>query len=668
MSDIVLPPKYYLDHFEEFIREVKKHHSPLMEERHHLYLADYDKLVNDSKCLLIRMINRSGKIFDKSSLIYEEIEAYNWEELRELNLVRSLEEQDLLDYLNWLKKDDFKKILLNANIPFKKSASREELLTLALNLNYSLSDLGGLDHMVVLNRHEEIDYLLFLYFGKLQNKLILPTLRDLGIRQSNKKGKFVAKFQNKEEAFTQYFYAHLKQQKRVFTLEEIETWPTAHLVETKSLREELLLKSAQKTEDPNIALSILKLCQDYPATTHRARLLHQLGFVDECLLELERMMDDPNNDEELLFAEDFLQRKYQKKRLSLLTETLRNAESLSIDESFYRHPEFGVLAHYENGHFAENYLWNTLFWTFFQEQLEDSAHSEFDYAPPELVEKTFFAKHEETIFHKFKTTSKEDLKALFAEDEILLDFIEFTDLDKIFQMLAYMAQDFYGRSSGFPDLFIIENNEVSFIEVKAEGDSLRPSQIKQMRQLEKVGFKVKVLQVNYKLNPQQTYVVVDLETTGSLSSWNRVTEIGAVKIQNGQVIDTFQTLINPERSIPQSIQELTGITNEMVKDAPTFSGIVEKFLDFMDGSIFVAHNAGFDYGFIQNEFARLEERFVMPYICTKAWMRKYYPGLPSYGLKNLCQTFNISLESHHRALCDATAAAHLLNLINQKRS
>ncbi|WP_408095691.1 exonuclease domain-containing protein [Peredibacter sp. HCB2-198] len=668
MSDIVLPPKYYLDHFEEFIHEVKKHHSSLMEEHHHLYLADYEKLTNDSKCLLIRMINRSGKIFEKSSLVYEEIESYDWDELARLNLIRELKEQDLPDFLNWLKKDDFKKILSKASVPFRKSASREELLSLTLNLNCTLKELGPLERIVVLNRQEEIDYLLFLYFGKLQNKLILPTLRDLGIRQSNKKGKFVAKFKNKEEAFTQYFYAHLKQLKRVFTLEEIETWPPAILVETKSLREELLLKSAQKTEDPTTALSILKLCKDYPATTYRARLLHQLGFTDECLLELERMMDDPNNDEELLFAEDFLQRKYQKKRLSLLTETLRNAESLSIDESFYRHPEFGVLAHYESGHFAENYLWNTLFWTFFEEELEAGGHSEFDYAPPELVEKTFLTKHEASIFNKFETTTKEDLKALFAEDDIILDFIEFAELDKIFKMLVYMAQDFYGRNSGFPDLFIIENNEVSFIEVKAEGDSLRPSQIKQMRQLEKVGFKVKVLQVNYKLNPEQIYVVVDLETTGSLSSWNRVTEIGAVKIQNGQVIDTFQTLVNPERSIPQSIQEFTGITNEMVKNAPTFSEIMEKFLEFLDGSIFVAHNAGFDYGFIQNEFARLEERFVMPYICTKAWMRKYYPGLESYGLKNLCQTFNIELTNHHRALSDATAAAQLLNLINQRRS
>src|SRR5690606_36997389 len=118
-------------------------------------------------------------------------------------------------------------------------------------------------------------------------------------------------------------------------------------------------------------------------------------------------------------------------------------------------------------------------------------------------------------------------------------------------VLIYMAQDYYNRNSGFPDLFIIQDKKIQFIEVKAEGDSIKNSQIKQMRLLENTGFMVKVLQVFYRFNENQSYVIVDLETTGTLSSYNRITEIGAVKMKGNEIIGTFQTLINPQKSIPR---------------------------------------------------------------------------------------------------------------------
>jgi DNA polymerase-3 subunit epsilon len=87
----------------------------------------------------------------------------------------------------------------------------------------------------------------------------------------------------------------------------------------------------------------------------------------------------------------------------------------------------------------------------------------------------------------------------------------------------------------------------------------------------------------------------------------------------------------------------------------------------MEGTIFAAHNVNFDYGFIASEFRRLGRRFRYPKICTCASMRKLYPGYRSYSLKNLCREFDIDLKDHHRALCDAKAAAELLKLINLKR-
>ena len=105
----------------------------------------------------------------------------------------------------------------------------------------------------------------------------------------------------------------------------------------------------------------------------------------------------------------------------------------------------------------------------------------------------------------------------------------------------------------------------------------------------------------------------------------------------------------------------------MVVDAPLFCEVVDNLDAFIQGSIFVAHNVSFDYGFFQAEYARLERKFRMPKLCTVREMRKYYPGLHSYSLGNLCKEFGIELVSHHRALCDAKAAAELLLMVNERK-
>ena len=146
-----------------------------------------------------------------------------------------------------------------------------------------------------------------------------------------------------------------------------------------------------------------------------------------------------------------------------------------------------------------------------------------------------------------------------------------------------------------------------------------------------------------------------------------MTEIGAVKVRDGEVVDRFQTLLNPQRTIPPGITRLTGISPAMVEDAPYFADVADAFETFMADAIFVAHNVEFDYGFIAGEFARIGRKFRYPKLCTCASMRKLYPGRRSYSLASLCRDFDISLKQHHRALCDAEAAAELLLLINEKR-
>jgi DNA polymerase-3 subunit epsilon len=133
-----------------------------------------------------------------------------------------------------------------------------------------------------------------------------------------------------------------------------------------------------------------------------------------------------------------------------------------------------------------------------------------------------------------------------------------------------------------------------------------------------------------------------------------------LKVRNHQVVDEWHSLVNPQRPIPAKIV-LTGITNQMVRDAPVFHEVADSFMAFMGDGIFVAHNVNFDYGFLSFEYQRLERRFRFPKLCTCGGMRRRYPGHKSYGLGKLCAIYGIELEDHHRALCDTRAAARLLN-------
>ena len=119
-----------------------------------------------------------------------------------------------------------------------------------------------------------------------------------------------------------------------------------------------------------------------------------------------------------------------------------------------------------------------------------------------------------------------------------------------------------------------------------------------------------------------TFAIVDIETTGGSAHWHKITEI-AIFLHNGkQVIDSYQTLINPQRTIPANITALTGITNAMVSNAPTFEDVAEIIYEFTKDSIFVAHNVNFDYSFIKKEFEHLGVNFSRKRLCTVRLARK----------------------------------------------
>lgn len=157
----------------------------------------------------------------------------------------------------------------------------------------------------------------------------------------------------------------------------------------------------------------------------------------------------------------------------------------------------------------------------------------------------------------------------------------------------------------------------------------------------------------------QEFVVFDLETTGLSNTNDRITEIGAVKIRDFEIVDRFSCFVNPERDIPLKIQELTGISAEMVKDAPTIEQALPDFLSFARDSILVAHNADFDIGFVRESCKRIGLEFESPYVDTLRLAKALLPQLKRYKLDVIAKNMGISLNNHHRAIDDAEATARI---------
>ncbi|MEY2799544.1 MAG: hypothetical protein RI934_532, partial [Bacteroidota bacterium] len=164
------------------------------------------------------------------------------------------------------------------------------------------------------------------------------------------------------------------------------------------------------------------------------------------------------------------------------------------------------------------------------------------------------------------------------------------------------------------------------------------------------------------------YAIIDIETTGGSPSYSKITEIAIILHDGQKVIEEFCTLVNPECSIPYQITQLTGISNDMVRDAPPFYEVAKKIIELTKDAVFVAHNVNFDYNFVKAAFKELGYDYHRNTLCTVRMSRHAFPGFPSYSLGKLCDSLNIQLSNRHRALGDAKATAILFDRIIQSNS
>jgi len=165
-----------------------------------------------------------------------------------------------------------------------------------------------------------------------------------------------------------------------------------------------------------------------------------------------------------------------------------------------------------------------------------------------------------------------------------------------------------------------------------------------------------------RLLPETDFIVVDVEATGSKLLPSRIIEIGAYHVTGGRIVGSFERLLNPEAPIPPFITGLTGISDELVKDAPVFSDVADEWLDFVGDGVLVAHNAPFDLRVLNHEIGRTfpGQRMANISLCTIALARHFVPGLRRYRLDAVADHFGIGIAARHRAGSDALATAEIL--------
>ena len=159
---------------------------------------------------------------------------------------------------------------------------------------------------------------------------------------------------------------------------------------------------------------------------------------------------------------------------------------------------------------------------------------------------------------------------------------------------------------------------------------------------------------------REPFVCIDTETTGLKPDRDRLIEVGLVRIEEGKEVDRYQTLLQPGISLPAIITDITGITDEDLLDAPRFQDVAEEIASFLDGALFVAHNAEFDYGFLKYEFARVDIDLSLSRLCTVRLSRMLYPEHRRHDLSSIIERYRFPIESRHRAFDDALIVWKLL--------
>lgn len=459
---IELPPKYYLTYFQYLIDFVKKKYQHILNETEQQFLADFEALTENEKCLFIRFCNRTGFFFRTEKLKYVEIENIpeSLNGLIDKGFIESLSENHLseaAEVLDIFSKSELIELakMLNLETRGKASLKKEEVLDWLLavgnweDMIYLLNsedyaNIHGLPHSLVkVVKQTEVQMLKFLFFGSRHGDMTEFVTRDLGFQSYEKfdEDKMVAYFQTRQEVEDKLKVSLAREDFYLMQQADIEIldiynwfmdWTEMHRKElseiailtygTFSLRVALYLEKKKALDE---ALIIFRLTEESPSRERQVRILDKQKNREEAKALCELILAEPQNATEQFFAEDYLNRieaiLLKKKSKKAVTQQLHNSDSITIAATWKRQVEFGVIDYYQNrgmkAEFTENHLWRSLFGLLFWDIIFDTdslaIHHPLQRSPSDLFKPTFFEKRKEKMEERLKMLEDEDATIVY---------------------------------------------------------------------------------------------------------------------------------------------------------------------------------------------------------------------------------------------------------------
>lgn len=528
-APVVLPPDYYLQHFAEFLLRIEAQYAGLLGPAEWQFIAAYRALSPGAQRLWLRMLSRKGTVFALTDLQYSEISDQRAATMQLLDSGFAARPAQQADLANWLLKANKQQLTdllhvgleqgLLAQLP-KKSADKATLQQAVTDADLLQPQwLAQSGDWLALRQTEPLQYLLFLFFGRIETDLSAFTLRDLGVmatgglrsstmsadsEQSAGEPLYLARFLDVATAQAAYAYARLKAHLRealprknsLLSKEQLLqwqqdalSWPEPLDDRTVLAREKLceaLGRQAERLSEPELAIDWYLAGGGYPASERLMRLYHKLGRRAELDALLAQMQAEPCCDEEYYLAQDFSRRVLKQSRITDTTHLLQQAAVLTLDELWANAPEQGALHYYRQLGFQaehlENNLWLALFglllWPQLFEAADSSIHNEFERRPRDLTTPAFYQRHGTAIEAQLallddkaaacryllaqSTRHYGKHNAIFSwHPELtrpLLALVQAAPAGALAAVLRKMAMDFRRHSSGYPDLMLWRDN------------------------------------------------------------------------------------------------------------------------------------------------------------------------------------------------------------------
>lgn len=397
-----LPVFYYHDHFLEMLSFVQSTYGPILTGEHDAFILKFHSLSKDAQCLLVRMVNRRGVIFNRALFRYAEISDVGRaaDDLMACGQARHLQAGDYEAFVRCLPKDAlFRGAKAAGRTDVRSSWAKPKLVEyfLAHVPFEAAADHCGAAGFIALHDTRPLEFLLYLYFGKTERDLKNFALRDLGVLHTNKESSFQARFADGEEAKACFHYSRLLDRLEVksaivYRKAVLEIFggphcPTDYAADLRSLAACQAGQFFEKKGERELAVQLYRAGTSAECNERLVRLLYASGRKVDAEELLRRMIDDPASDGEHVFATDFYARKFGGRRTGSCTELLRAGVTLTVDDTYRGNPEAGVAGVMRRrGYrvfFSENALWRTLFGLLFWDELFQSGqlHSSFDWLP-----------------------------------------------------------------------------------------------------------------------------------------------------------------------------------------------------------------------------------------------------------------------------------------------